>query len=244
MIDNLKIEKLRNPEISSLGADLEKIFIPYDLVALGLKAETDLFLAFWAEFRSFYGLEKGSLITKTVEELDDRRDFALRGIYGVAESYGLHYESPYRDASDKVLAMFNKYGKAPQNQNYQTETETIRSLADDFEKDPQAKNALTVLGLTNWFAELKTANEDFNNAFIARNKADSAKPDGSQSSRRKQAFVVYRSLMDFIRSAQRFAPMPERLQLISEINTLIAKYNALVDNRNNGGDDDKPEGGK
>jgi 3-deoxy-manno-octulosonate cytidylyltransferase (CMP-KDO synthetase) len=50
--------------------DLEKIFLPYDLPALGLKTETDKFLAFFEEFRSFFGLEKGSLLTKTLEDLE------------------------------------------------------------------------------------------------------------------------------------------------------------------------------
>ena len=231
MIDIIKIEKLRNPELASLGSDLEKIFLPYDLLTLGLKTETDKFLAFWEEFRSFFGLEKGSLLTKSLEDLDERRDKALKGIYGVAENYSFHFDSNLSQASARVTSVFDKYGKSLYTLNYQTETETIRSLVNDFEKDLLAKTALNILGLTAWPTELKDANEAFNKAFIDRNKETSVKPDGSQSSRRKQAYVVYRELMEYIRSAQRFAPMPKRLELIAEINSLIAKYNALVDSR-------------
>lgn len=238
-MNTLKIEKLRNGEFIAVGKDFISFIEAANPATLGLGAAYSSFKSSWEELDKYFMLERGSILTDDLIALDNRRDDALVGIRTVAEGYGRHFDVASKGASERILACIDKYGSAIHRQNFLAETETIRNLVQDFENDVPVKNALTALGLTAWVAELKDANNAFNQTYLQRTQEASERPDESMATRRKPAIEVYRTLVKTIDAKNILDPSAALTSLMGSLNALIDKYNQVIANR--GGSKDKPE---
>ena len=225
---------LRNSEFLGYGNDLITLISAADPGALGLSPAFDPFVAEWNKLSDYFALEQGSLLSNTVEALDKRRDRAVVGIRLIADGYTKHFDEARVAAGEQILATMDKYGKSIQSQNLLAQTETVRNLVEDFEEMVPVKEALTLLGLTDFALELKNANNEFNQVYLERNAETSQKPDASFVALRKPATEVYRKLVRRIESREELDGTPELTKLINEIDELISKYNLLIANRKAG----------
>lgn len=222
---------LRNNEFLGYGNDVIKIIVGADPVALGLSVAFDPFKTEWENLSNYFALERASLLSDDLVNLDKRRDNALMGIKLVAEGYEKHFESAKKDAGERILATMEKYGKSIQNLNLLAETETVRNLVQDFEENLPVKNALVLIGLTDWVVELKNSNNEFNEVYLQRNEESSQKPDASFVEMRKPALEIYRKLIKRIDAKNELDPSAALTTLIALLEELILKYNLLVSNR-------------
>lgn len=110
--------------------------------------------------------------------------------------------------------------------NYKAETSTLRNLVNDLESDPEMKGAVDTLGLQSLIDELKTANSQFDEKYVARVREIAKTPEESTLELRKTAMTAYRDLVNLIEAYVEISG-PERYQnLINDLNGLIETYNA------------------
>lgn len=228
MIQTVKIERLRNVEFISFGKDVARLLENAGVETLGIESAFTPFKEEWESLSDYFLIQRGSELTDELVTLDNRRDDAIVGLIGLAESYLRHFSLDKRQAGEKIMLVFSKYGKGIHRQNFMAETETIRNIVDDFENNPPAKAALTFLGVADWLVELNEANDAFNQVYLQRVSAEGTKPEGSLVEKRKPCLELYRRLVKVMEARETLDPLPARASVISQINELIFKYNQLV----------------
>lgn len=174
-----------------------------------------------------FKVQRGSLLTATLQELDSRRDRAIRGLLNVVKAYGLHYDSSIVTAAMLLERAIVNYGTQIYTFNYQAETSTIVSLVNDFESDPDLVAALTLLNLTGWKDELKAANTDFEIKYLDRISEDVTKQVTPVSELRPAAIDAYGNLLQHVQANNVLNPSPALTTLIEELNRLAEKYNEI-----------------
>lgn len=240
-MEKIDLYALRIAEFLALGTDVDTIIANYDATALGLAPEVATCKAGFKKASDLYAREKGSPISKEIDQADLRRDDCIIGIKGVAENYLRYFDPAFKSAADIVLRTINKYGSSIATQNYLAESESLRQLCDDLEAPGAAKNAIAKLGLTAWVAEMRAANIDFAALYQKRNKETSQQPTGNLKELRASAKLDFEALMAMIDARKLVSPSTSLNDLINELNTLIGKYNRLLASRRIfGGDDDAP----
>ena len=231
MLSSIIISKLRNGEFISLGSDLSTIGSKYFATVTGLQAEMLLFTNAFKPMDIVYALEKGSPLSIKIEDADERRDGAITGIRLTTEGYLRHFDLNIKAGADLILRAINKYGSNIATQNYVQETASIKSVVDDFEAAGPLTDAITLLGFTAWVAELKAANNLFNQLFLQRNEQLSQKPAEDLKTLRVAAKAAYDSLIDFLTASEKLNPGADLAKLVGEINTILSKYNTLLAGR-------------
>jgi len=232
---------LRNNEFLGFGNDVISIIKPSNAITFGITSAFDPFKAEWEVLSDYFALQRGSLLSNDIVNLDRRRDDAIVGIKTSAEANSKHFDPARKIAAERILATIDKFGKSIQTMNMLAETETLRSLVADFETEVLVKNSLTLLGLSDWVVELKDANNDFNVVYLQRTEEGSKRPDASFAEKRKPAILVYRKLIKTIEAKDTLDPSPALTQLMALLDELIYKYNQLINNRGNNGGKDNPD---
>jgi len=115
--------------------------------------------------------------------------------------------------------------------NTQAETATLNSIHGDWEIKTELKAAITKLNLTAWVAELKTANNLFQQKFLARTQEYGAASPETLRAKRDETIAAYYELRNFIDAYEVIQPGAAITKLINELNALIEQYNALLKTR-------------
>lgn len=174
-----------------------------------------------------FKVSQGSLITTDIRSLDARRDAAIRGIRGVVVAYRYHFDAGAQAAANLLLQAIDKYGKQIASMNYQAQTATLKSLIQDLEVDADLTAALTSLHLTDWVAELKTANETFETTYLDRVRDNANKKMAPVSEYRPAAVEAYTTFVKHIEANNILNPSAALTDLIGQLQQLIEKYNVL-----------------
>jgi Family of unknown function (DUF6261) len=113
-------------------------------------------------------------------------------------------------------------------ENYNAETALINNLVTDWETKPELANALATLGITSWKDELKTANQLFNDRYIARTQDMATASVDNVKTKRLEGNTAYYELRDHINAHMTLAGTPLLAKTINEINALITQYSQLL----------------
>ena len=184
-----------------------------------------------APVESAYAYQKDSPETMELEALDLRRDKAFMGIKTEALAKTYHFNSVFVKAAETVLNCIKKYGKSVQLLPLMIETETLDKLIDDFENDSLLKDAITALGLTDWVAELKAANTEFNTKYLDRTKRYANQPALSAFKLKPTAVAAFEALVKQIDSRNTIDTTGKYDTLISQLNALTDQANASANRR-------------
>lgn len=168
--------------------------------------------------------EQASTITETLEQLDDRRDRAWNGISAQVRSFLNHFETAKVDAAKLLLGNLENYGPAIARLRYQLETGTLNNILDDWEGQAPLSAAVTTLGITDWVAELRTANTQFDAAYVQRTQ-ETAGPASQVLALRGTVTEAWNTLKDHITAHATLTPSAAYTQVIDELNNLITQYN-------------------
>lgn len=187
--------------------------------------------AAYDELELSFKINKGSLLTATIQELDARRDAAIRGILNVVRGYSLHYDENIKSAAFLIERAIVNYGRKIYALNYQAETSTVQSLVNEFENDADLVAALTLLNMTGWKDELKTANTDFENKYLDRISEDVVKDLPPVSELRPVAIDAYYDVLQHIQANNVLNPSPDLTTLTEELERLAEKYNQIDRNK-------------
>jgi Family of unknown function (DUF6261) len=179
-------------------------------------------------------IERGNLLTGELQALDARRDAALSGLRLAASAYSFHFNAELKKAADIIAAAIDKFGTGLVRMNYVAETEVIESLVADVAADAELAAAIAKLQLSDWIAELNTANVLFNTTYLSRTSSYAAKPSGSLTELRLVASKTYTELVAHITAHSTLTPSDAYTQLFGNINSLTDQYNKMVYSRGAG----------
>jgi hypothetical protein len=228
MINSISLTRLSNSELLGFFQDLNETCIPFNPQKLGFDSKLKELNAFLVELSEIYQQETGSPLSPNLEKLDQRRDKAISGIKMYVESLALHYREDVVAASYVVLEAITKYGENIAAQNFITETNTLAHLSNDFDTDGPLKEAIKIVNLVEWTAELKIANLSFNEVYLERNKQTGQNPEGTFTEKKGDGIEIYEALTIAIKSLYVVNGGSVLSGLIREINTVIAKYNRII----------------
>ena len=91
MVNPISLARLRNAELLALCSDILDLGKRFDLVAITVNTHFDMFENAQKPMRDQYAVEKGNPLSQSLEAADFRRDEAIIGLRGLAESYARHF---------------------------------------------------------------------------------------------------------------------------------------------------------
>jgi len=220
--------KLRNNEFIQFIKLLNEILNSNDPEVLKVKDQCNDLAALLATLSALFKPNLGSAITKELQEIDARRDTAMTGIEMQIKSFTYYFDEDKREAANLLDSSLATYGSGISRLNYQAETSTIASIIQKWENETSLTAALTTLGLIAWVAELKAANNLFEERYIARLKDNANSPEEKTIELRKEIIQSYRTLLAHLQAHATLSTDNSYDAVIQQINQLIEQYNKLV----------------
>lgn len=225
MISTSNLRRYRNSEFVAFMNDVIQLVDTANIAALA--NPLSVLQTAYDELETSFKVSQGSTITASVQELDARRDAAIKGVRAVAKAYTNHFDTATQSAGALILQTIDKYGRQISELNYQAQTASLKSLIKDMENDVDLTAALSSLNLTTWFAEMKTANEAFEQKYLERVTDSAAKKVVAVSEQRPPATEAYQTVIKHIEANTVLNASPELSALTGALNELIMKYNLL-----------------
>lgn len=231
MVNTIDLAKLRNSEFLQFGDVFSKFVDSNDPVALNIAPQHLAFKLKLDETSGLFKLERSSPLTEELVLSDERRDKAINGITGVTESYCNHFVPATSLAARLLLASLNLYGIGIARLNTQAESKTINAIVKDWETKPELTAAVNMLGITDWVAELKTANQLFDQKYYERTEEYGAANPDTLKIKREETMTAYYELRKFIDANFVLHPGEAYEKLINGLNALIEQYNTIINTR-------------
>ncbi|CAL2085299.1 DUF6261 family protein [Tenacibaculum sp. 190524A02b] len=204
--------------------DVSTLLLTDSLTALNVKLSA---------LQAVYKQTRGSVITKEIEAIDDRRDKAIRGLKTVVTGYTHYFTEAESLAANKLLTVIDKHGPNIARREYNEETAILNTIVKDVEKETVLTEAVTTLHLTNWFNELKESNTLFNTKYLERLDESVENPLANFPELRKEAVNAYYNLVDHIKAHKTLTNTAAYALLLEKIESLAAAYEQTIENRYN-----------
>tara|TARA_R110001583_G_scaffold24456_6_gene89206 strand:+ start:23547 stop:24323 length:777 start_codon:yes stop_codon:yes gene_type:complete len=243
MFLSINLTHLRHNEFIQFIKNFMGILSGNDLEALNVRSEFDTLSGQIMTMTSLYKPDLGSQLTKLLEQDDERRDRAFVGIQTLIDAHTNHYDEATKEAALALTLSLKKFRTGITRQNYQGETATITAIVEEWRREADLNTSLNKLGLDNWVGELSEANTQFDTHYLARVKEDAAAPDVKIIALRKEAIQSYRTLTNRIQAFATIGEVPVYAAIINECNSLIEKYNSVVNARSKKEDEEVPAEG-
>jgi hypothetical protein len=171
-----------------------------------------------------------SALTEKIVEADALRDQHIIGISEVLTGFGKHFQPDKAGAGILVLRVIDKHGKVA-DLSYNAETAAVHEIIDEIAGKKELKDAVLLLGINDWFDELKKSNEHFNALYLSRVDENATEPQGNVVDTRKAATVACKKMMDTIQSAANLNDTGDYDVLITKLNELVHSYKDLLAHR-------------
>ena len=163
-------------------------------------------------------------LTEQIHDEDHRRDTAFYGMREIIRSSMRHFDAGKRDAAIRLDTVFEDYKKAPKKP-LPEESADIHNLAQRIE----TLNAdLVLLGLGDWFNEMKQANNNVMAFTASRESEAAARAQVKMKSIRAEADATYTEITSRLEAAATLEGADSYNSLFGEINARIAEYNTII----------------
>ena len=133
-----------------------------------LKSVMDEIVGISANLTSAIGQDR---ILSGLEDADTARDLAVKKLGTALAGYAVLPIEAKKGAAEKLLAIFNKYGKQIAKANYASESSLIESMLEDFGKEGVTACIQELCGIPEMIAEIRTSQDNFvqvNDAYTAK----------------------------------------------------------------------------
>jgi len=231
MINAIDLRMLRNGEFLQFVTNFSDLVGSNNPVLLNVVDQHTALKAKVMEIEPLFKQERASVITQQLILLDERRDNAINGISLVIDGYVYHFDAAIANAANLLQNDLKLFGSGIAKQNYQAETASVNGIISDWETKPELTAALATLGITTWAAELKTANQLFNQKYLERTQEYGAANPDTLKAKRDETMVVYYEMRKFLDAYSVIQNTPAYQKAISELNALIDQYNGLLNGR-------------
>lgn len=226
MISTTNLHDLRNGELIAFLANLFGILDKTDQESSGLKGVVDKLRSLFNTLKELYKLERGSRITRSLIELDQLRDalfVALRMILG--QHAKVHPDENLRPAAKALLEELEKYGPDLYRKSYQEQTTDMRSICETIDSKQNLLDGFAALSLDMYYTGMKTANEDFDQAYLERNGEYAQIPKEKMTELRTETEAVFANLAKRINAHMVLADDPAVYEAMAkEIDMLVTTY--------------------
>lgn len=162
------LEKLMtNSRVTEVDAAATRMVGAYEKTSLSSDVFlADVFTQIKAILAFFVAAINRMKAESNLEEKDEVRDNALRGLYYMLLGYLHNPAQAVREAAQKLEKVFDHYGIAITGESYSTESSLMNSMLEDFAK-PSLQDAIAALpGVAEQMAALQTAQNDFEAARV------------------------------------------------------------------------------
>jgi hypothetical protein len=220
--------RYRNSEFLQYLKDVLELVNAQDVEALQLTLQRDGLQAEVSQLDTLFQQEQSSGFTEELLDLDERRDKAFIGLKGLLEAHQYHFDEATQTAARSLLFNLNSFGTNIPRMNYQSETAVIDSMLTDWNTEADLVAAVTTLNISSWVTELATANQTFNDRFLARISESAANPAMSFTNMRESSTNVYRELLAHMEAHAVLQNNAIYQTLLNEVNELTNHYNQTV----------------
>ncbi|CAH0229325.1 hypothetical protein SRABI27_02433 [Pedobacter sp. Bi27] len=235
MINSIILQPLRNGEYIQFLTDTLNIVSKNNPEALKVSAQYDALRTATADIEKLFKISQGSLVTQELEVLDKRRDDAINGITLQVQSLSYSADAVLNKHGKTLSAHLALFGTGIAKDNYQSETTSLRNIANDWKNKPELQEAVTALSLGSWLTEMETANDAFNLAYIKRNEELALAPSDKLKELRNTANNLYYKLRTRINSNLDISDGAEPWSAtVNLLNQNISTYTALQTRRGAG----------
>lgn len=232
MIASIDLKTMRNSEYIQFMHDTLGITVANNPAAMLVQVQYDGLNTAVTTLDGLFVTDQASPLTAQVTALDLRRDAALNGITALANAYTYHFDPALKAHADTLSHQLGLYGAGIAKDNYQSETNTINSILNDWNTQPALVAAITALGLTAWKAELQTANTSFSTVYLQRTQQMGAASADTINAKRIECNNAYYLLRNFIDSYFTINGGANPYgKVTNELNALIDQYNVLLAGR-------------
>ncbi len=240
MFEYINLRRLRNSEFVIFSQDFLEIIDENNLDNLQLQTLIQDLKTSQSVLSSIFTKERGSEITEELQLLDNLRDNSFNGISLFINSLTYHYEEPKQKAAKTLKHHIEAtYGSGVARLNYRAETSVLFDMIDKWKTLPKLKDSIELLALTDWVNQLEKENNDFNEKYHARIKANANCSSQRVSELREEINSKYYNVSKFIEALTTVNGLENYETVIKNINSLIKEYNKLLTMRrsSNGSND-------
>ena len=212
-------------------------------VPFGTRANT---LASLIEIQTdFINETRRSELTQYIAALDRRRDILFRGIWALAETFDKLTGSDGFTESAKSFKVFIS-GYAELNKHSITEeTDEIKGLKHDYDKNAAARSAAAVIGANQALSELFTVNDSIEDSWLLRQQETVARKqaaDGETTATiRAKINEVIVELIRIVNATNTISPNETSINLAYAFDELIKKNKAIIASHTKRKSDPEPE---
>jgi len=224
----LDLSRLRNEEHYNYHSEVNALVQRFTAEALGIQSKYPAYEAAFAAEGEVLDVVQKSIFTGPIAEADQRRDSLVAGIERTIAGALLHFSEDVREAARRLKIVFNSFGDI-RNKGYNEETAAIKTLVADLETTHDADVAS--VGITDWVAELKTANTAFETLINERYTAEAAKDPLKMKDARRQLDEAYREVTRLLDALVLVNGTEAYEAFIKELNKRIEKYTTIADQR-------------
>jgi len=242
MINNISLQPLRNGEYIQFLTDTLNIVLKSNPEALNISAQYDALRTAIDSMATIFKINQGSVVTKEIEAMDERRDNAINGLSLLVQGFSYSIDPEIKKQGKILSAHLSLFGPRIAKDNYQSETTILRNIVNDWKNKPELQEAMACLNLNNWLAELETANNEFNLAYVKRNEELAKTPADKLKELRNTANDLYYKLRNRINSNFDINDGAEPwATTINRINQTIGNYTFLLTRRQAGKTGKEPQ---
>lgn len=232
MIKRITLMSLRNEEYNQFIADTLTTVKSNDPVLLKVQPQYEHLLQLSISLEKIFNAPAGSSLSQALIALDERRDNALNGIMALVNGYGFSTDTTIKYAAQVLKKHLSILGCSMAPENYQSETDTIKSIINDWNNMAEYDIALDALNLVSWKNELEISNNHFAAQYLDRTQEDgAASPDTLKAKRveTNTAFYALRNNLDaYFTINSGAAPFSNA---VASLNGLIDNYNLVISKR-------------
>lgn len=223
-----QLTRYRNKVLMQYYLDTVAIYRQYDIKALQLEPFVTALENCLADMDAVFRVDKRNRTTLAIAEADAGRDAAITGIRKLAEAYETHYDKTYREAGKLIRRLIDRFGSRVAKMNYVAETQVIETIVNDCETDAAMQAAIALVHATEWVAELKAANTEFNRLFLLRNADIAEQPKKNIVTLRAEAVPLFQQLISTTEAFYITLKKKEYLALMKKTDALSKQCNATV----------------
>lgn len=224
-LHKLDFTKLWNSEHPRVYNRLITIAEKHDPAALHLAGPVARAKEHLPELAKIEAMERGSLTSRQLQTLDNRRDSLIRAITGIADAIVLADIPETREHAQRVAAFLAKHDTASMpTANYTSESERISDMLEDASRNPELYSSLSALNMSTIATELIDVNNEFESVFMQRTDEGATAITVDSKGIRTAADKPMRELFQFIELYQEEYPDVDYLPLVRELNELLAYY--------------------
>lgn len=230
-ISSIKLKSLRNGEFIQFMKDV------YAIMSTDIKEKKLEGIPYkkWQQqldkVEKVYKGEMGSTYTKDLEEIDQNREAALKGIRAVIRAYEYHYEEDKVRAARLLYANLRLYGDDITRLSYQQQTSVVDSLMKDWTAKGKFLDAIKLLHLDAWVFRLSLTNDSFGNTYLARVKEEASRQVESVITHRPEVEVLYKDMIAHLSAHALLGTVGAYKDIAKKLDVLVGSYNRSVEQR-------------